>query len=104
MQPTWSQLYTFLRGRRIGYDGFAVGHRECHASDPGYLRSGPRIRLRLGFSRWSCIPEHRKLERLNQEVVMPTDSERTKFNLWVLKNLNNASTLADKTYWKAMFV
>lgn len=35
---------------------------------------------------------------------MPTDSERTKFNLWVLKNLNNASTLADRIYWKAMFV
>lgn len=35
---------------------------------------------------------------------MPTDIERTKFNLWVLKNLNAAKTLADKLYWKGMFV
>lgn len=35
---------------------------------------------------------------------MPTDAQRTKFNLWVLNNLNKATTLADKIYWKGMFV
>lgn len=34
---------------------------------------------------------------------MPTDIVRTSWNLFVLRQLNNAKTLADKIYWKGMF-
>lgn len=38
---------------------------------------------------------------------MPTDSERTTFNLFVLRQLNKARQLGDTLlveYWKGMFV
>ena len=35
---------------------------------------------------------------------MPTDIIRTNWNLFVLRQLNKAKTLADKIYWKGMFV
>jgi hypothetical protein len=34
---------------------------------------------------------------------MPTDFKRTEFNLFVLRQLNKAESLADKIYWKGMF-
>lgn len=35
---------------------------------------------------------------------MPTDIERTKWNVWVWNNYNKATTTFDRTYWKGMFV
>lgn len=35
---------------------------------------------------------------------MPTDIVRTDWNLFVLRNLNKAKTIADKVYWKSLFV
>lgn len=35
---------------------------------------------------------------------MPTDQIRTEFNAWVARQLAKANTLADKIYWKGMFV
>lgn len=34
---------------------------------------------------------------------MPTDIVRTSWNLFVLRQLNKATTIADKIYWKGMF-
>lgn len=35
---------------------------------------------------------------------MPTDIVRAKYNAWVTRMVSQASTLAEKIYWKGMYV
>lgn len=35
---------------------------------------------------------------------MPTDIQRTKWNIWVWNNFNKSTTLLERIYWKSMFV
>ncbi len=35
---------------------------------------------------------------------MPTDAERAKFNAFVVRQIFKASTLAEKLYWRSLFV
>ena len=35
---------------------------------------------------------------------MPTDIERTRWNAWVSRQISKATSLAEKLYWKGMYV